>query len=208
MMSAEMSTGSVTSWIQQLDDDQPSDAQQQLWTRYFNRLTTVAREYLPSATRRVVDEEDVALSVLDSFFAAASQGRYPELQDRTGLWPLLARMAVCKSLKQRKREQAQKRGGGHVRGDSAFGQKHADAQPLSIDDFVGTEPTPETVAELRELTDQLLLRLENDTLRCVARRKLEGYGNTEIAREMGVGLRTVERKLMRIRTLWSVHSLD
>ena len=208
MTSAEISAGSVTRWIQQLDDGHASEAQQQLWARYFEKLMGVARKHLPSATRRVADEEDVALSVLDSYFASAAQGRYPELRDRTGLWPLLARMAVCKALKQRRREHAQKRGGGNVRGDSVFGQECGDAQPLTFDDFAGTDPTPETVVELRELTDHLLLKLENDTLRSIARRKLEGYGNAEIADEMGVGLRTVERKLMRIRTLWSLHSLD
>jgi DNA-directed RNA polymerase specialized sigma24 family protein len=32
---------------------------------------------------------------------------------------------------------------------------------------------------------------------------MEGYTNEEIARDLGCGLRTVERKLGRIRTLWA-----
>ena len=108
MMSAEIPAGSVTRWIQQLDDGPVSEAQQQLWARYFERLTTVARQHLTPATRRVVDEEDVALSVLDSFFAAAGHGRYPDVRDRTGLWPLLARMAVCKAFNRRRAEEALK----------------------------------------------------------------------------------------------------
>jgi DNA-directed RNA polymerase specialized sigma24 family protein len=205
-MSAETPAGSITRWVQQLDDGHASEAQQQLWARYFDRLTTVARHHLSPTTRRVVDEEDVALSVLDSFFAAAGQGRYPDLRDRTGLWPLLARMAVCKTLKQRRTAEALKRGGGNVRGDSALGRRNEDASGLTFDEFAGTDPTPETIAELRELTDHLLARLENDSLRRVARRKLEGYSNAEIAHEMGVGLRTIERKLTRIRTRWSMHA--
>ena len=90
-----------------------------------------------------------------------------------------------------------------MRGDSAFGPQDENAQASSFDDFAGTEPTPETVVELRELTEHLLAKLENDGLRWVARRKLEGYANSEIAHEMRFSLRTVERKLMRIRTRWS-----
>jgi DNA-directed RNA polymerase specialized sigma24 family protein len=206
MMSSEIPAGSVTRWLQQLEDGPASEAQQQLWARYFDRLTTVARQHLTSATRRVVDEEDVALSVLESFFAAAGQGRYPDLRDRTGLWPLLARMAVCKALKQRRHEEALKRGGGNVRGDSVFGQPNGETAALTFDEIAGSEPTPETVAELREY-DRLLSSLENDSLRWVARRKLEGYANSEIALEMGVGPRTVERKLLRIRTCWSMQAM-
>lgn len=205
MTSAETTNGSITRWIKQLNERDASDAQQQLWARYFTGLATVARGHLPSATRRVADDEDVALSVLDSFFRAARQGRYPDLHDRTGLWPLLARMAVCKALKQRRDQHAQKRGAGAVRGDSALSRPGPDAKPFSLDDLAGQEPTPDAIVELRELTERLLSQLENDTLRQVARRKLEGYQNAEIAQQLGVGLRTVERKLMRIRTLWSLH---
>ena len=45
--------------------------------------------------------------------------------------------------------------------------------------------------------------LPEDSLRLVARRKLEGYTNAEVAAELGCVEATVERKLQRIRGLWA-----
>ena len=46
-------------------------------------------------------------------------------------------------------------------------------------------------------------RLDDETLRQIAIRKMEGETNAEIARDLGVQPRTVERKLRLIRELWS-----
>ena len=50
---------------------------------------------------------------------------------------------------------------------------------------------------------RLYSRLGNDTLRAVARWKMEGYTNSEIAAKLGCVTQTVERKLHAIRQLWS-----
>ena len=44
--------------------------------------------------------------------------------------------------------------------------------------------------------------LRDDTQREIARLRLEGYENTEIAEKTGVSLRSVERKLKLIRETW------
>ena len=49
---------------------------------------------------------------------------------------------------------------------------------------------------------RLLDRLDSPELRTVAMRKVEGYGNDEIAAQLGCGLRTVERRLRLIRSIW------
>ena len=46
-------------------------------------------------------------------------------------------------------------------------------------------------------------KLRNDTLREIARLRIEGYSNAEIADATGVSLRSVERKLGVIRETWS-----
>jgi DNA-directed RNA polymerase specialized sigma24 family protein len=56
---------------------------------------------------------------------------------------------------------------------------------------------------MNEQCDRLMAALTDDQLRQIARRRLEGYTNAEIAKELGVIERTVERRLQLIRSLWS-----
>jgi hypothetical protein len=62
------SAGSVTQWLRQLKAGDPHAAQK-LWQAYFQRLLRLARQKLLGAPRRAADEEDVALSALDSTVA-------------------------------------------------------------------------------------------------------------------------------------------
>jgi DNA-directed RNA polymerase specialized sigma24 family protein len=48
----------------------------------------------------------------------------------------------------------------------------------------------------------LLSGLREPELRLIAQKRLEGYTNQEIADELQCTLRTVKRKLERIRTYW------
>ena len=50
---------------------------------------------------------------------------------------------------------------------------------------------------------RLMNRLDQPMLQQVAIRKMEGYTNQEIATELGVTQRSIERKLNRIRLIWS-----
>jgi DNA-directed RNA polymerase specialized sigma24 family protein len=62
---------------------------------------------------------------------------------------------------------------------------------------------PDHLIALSDQCRRLLESLPDDTLRQVARWKLEGYTNGEIAEQLGVAKRTVERKLNLIRRDWS-----
>src|SRR6187200_2348233 len=113
------STGSVTHWIDLLKGRDPT-AIQQLWEAYFPRLVGLARKKLRESPRRAADEEDVALSAFDSFCEGAAQGHFPQLTDRDDLWHVLVTITTRKALQLLRHEQRQKRGGGAVRGESAF----------------------------------------------------------------------------------------
>ena len=197
-----MTPGSVTHWIRELRAGDPAAAQK-LWECYFGRLVGLARQKLRALPRRAADEEDVALSAFDSFCRGAARGRYPNLTDRDNLWHLLVTITARKALQLRRLERRQKRGGGNVRGDSAFHLGTDDvAGEGDVEQAIGTTPTPEFAAQTVEEYQRLLARLTDPSLRSVAVWKMEGYTNEEIAARLNCVPRTVQRKLGLIRTLW------
>jgi RNA polymerase sigma factor (sigma-70 family) len=194
--------GSVTHWICELKDGDEGTAQQELFNRYFKRLTGLARTRLRNISRRAQDEEDVAMQALASFFEGVKAGNFPQLDDRTHLWPLLVKITVYKALDQRAHTLAQKRGRGQVRGDSVRIMPGHENDSNRVLEFVGHQPTPALICELDEQCGLMMSQLD-DQLQTVARLKLEGYTNAEIAEKLDVVERTVERKLKRIRNRWS-----
>ena len=93
-------------------------------------------------------------------------------------------------------ERRMKRGGGEVRGNSAF-------QSLDgFDNFANPGPAPEILAEMQEQYALLLAKLPDQTLRKIAIAKMEGYSTEEIAKTVGVAIRTIQRKLELIRACW------
>jgi DNA-directed RNA polymerase specialized sigma24 family protein len=190
---------SVTQWIQQLKAGDRAGVQQ-LWERFFRRLIGLARKKLQGAPKRLADEEDVALSAFDSFCRGAEQGRFPQLQDRDNLWPLLVVITARKAHDLVQHQQRKKRGGGNVVGES--GLAGPDGAAGGIQQLLGQEPTPEFAAEVAEECDRLLRLLDDEQMRAVAVWKMEGYTNEEIAARLDCVSRTVERKLRAIRSIW------
>jgi DNA-directed RNA polymerase specialized sigma24 family protein len=196
-MERNPSAKSVTHWIDALKkgDDAAAAA---LWRGYFDRVVRLARAQLGAAPRRVADEEDVALSAFRCLCDGAARGRFTELTDRDDLWRLLTVLTAHKAIDQKRRNVGQKRGGGAVRGESAFNSE----RDQGLDQFLADDPTPETLAILAEAHQRLLAVLDDDTLRHIALRKMEGFTNEEIAEQLGVTCRSVERKLQRVRARW------
>ncbi|MCA9236035.1 MAG: hypothetical protein KDA44_11220 [Planctomycetales bacterium] len=193
---------SITHWIADLKVQEDDQAQQQIWNRYFQRLMGLARLKLGNSPRRTEDEEDVAVSALHCFFAGVGAGKFPELRDRTNLWPLLAKITARKAINQRRDALRRKRGGGQVRGESLFVNSE-DASAWGLTDVLADDLTPLHLAILEEERNRLFQALPDDLLRTLARKKLEGFKNAEIASEAGVSERTIERKLTRIRNIWA-----
>ncbi|MEW4531506.1 ECF-type sigma factor [Maioricimonas sp. JC845] len=176
------------------------EAVNHLWNEYFAKLVRLSNRNLGDAPRRAAGSEDVALSAMHSFVKGAQDGRFNELDGRDELWKLLVTITVRKVARYKRRETAQKRGGGDVRGESVFnGGK--DSNP-GLDRIVGCELTPSLLTETLETCRLMLDSLGDDTLRAVAELRLEGYSNAEIASELGVSTHAVERKLALIKKKW------
>ena len=192
----------VTEWIVQLADGDEAAAER-IWSRYFDRLLRVARDKLRNARRRAADEEDVVLSAFNSFCRGLRAGRFPRLDDRHDLWKVLVTLTARKAVNQLRREHAQKRGEGKLRGESAFrlpgmSQEHVGG----IGAVLGREPSPEFAAQIADECQALLDRLDDDRLRQTALLKLEGRTTGEIAQAMDCAEATVNRRLARIRRKW------
>ncbi|HUT94074.1 MAG TPA: ECF-type sigma factor [Thermoguttaceae bacterium] len=188
-----MSDDEITVWLAALARGDEL-ASQRIWEHYCHQLIDLARKKLGQAGRRAADEEDVALSAFNSFCQGAMAGRFPRLDDRHDLWRLLVTITARKAIKQMRDARRQKRGGAIVRGESAL---HA-----GIGQVLGREPTPDFAAQMAEQTQRLLDLLEDESLKLIALLKLEGYTNEEIARSMDCSVRTVKRRLARIRQEW------
>ena len=195
--------GSVTRWLDALRGGD-LDAAQPLWERYFARLVGLARARL--RTRRspgaAEDEEDAALSAFDSFCRAATEGRFPRLDDRDDLWRLLVAITERKAADQLRRARRLKRGGGRVRTEGDLAAGGPDDEAAGLDRIAGPQPTPEFAAEFAEEYRRLFEVLRDEDLRRIAVSKLEGYTVDEIAAQLGCARRTVARRLELIRTLW------
>src|SRR5438552_5670383 len=142
------SPGSVTHWINLLKGGDPA-AIQKVWEAYFPRLVGLARKKLRESPRRAADEEDVALSAFDSFCEGAARGHFPQLANRDDLWNVLVTLTARKALQLLRHEQRQKRGGGAVRGESAFHEgTDADSDEAGPEQVMDNEPTPEFAAQM------------------------------------------------------------
>jgi DNA-directed RNA polymerase specialized sigma24 family protein len=176
-------------------------AAEQLWRRYFDRLVRLAQARLKAAPRGAADEEDIALSAFDSFCRGAVRGQFPRLDDRNDLWRLLVTITARKAVDHLKREHSLRRGGGRVIGEAAIDVGDPEAGRW-LEQVVGQEPTPSFVAQVVDECRHLLEGLGDEDLRTVALLRMEGYTNDQIAERLGCGLRSVERKLARIRARW------
>lgn len=191
---------SVTAWIGDLKNG-GDIATQRIWERYFEKLVRLASRQLGSAPRRMADEEDVAVSVFQCLCEGAASGRFDQLQDRDDLWKLLTAISSMKAVDQIRRQTAKKRGGTAVRGESLVAGW--DGQRGGLDQLLHGDPSPEFLAIMDEQQRQLFLALPDGSQREVARLRLEGFRNDEIADRLGMSLRSVERKLKLVREVWT-----
>lgn len=193
---------SVTAWIHGLKQGE-AEASRQLWERYFQRLVVLASKRLGGASRRVADEEDVAVNVFDTICRGAAAGHFDQLTNRDDLWRLLVAISSQKAVDQIRRQMSAKRGGGAVRGESICLPADELGGPAGFEQFMGQDPTPEFLTLMDEQHQRLFDLLRDDTQRAIARLRMEGYSNDEIAEQLSISVRSVERKLGLIRDAWA-----
>jgi len=179
--------------------------QARVWDEHFPILARAAKRKLDGVPRRSFDEEDVALAALHCFFDAVRAGTIYPWRTVGELCRLPLTITRRKAFAFRRRETRAKRGGGKVRGDSVFYvPPEEDHHPLAARrEPQDNRPSPKTECAGAEDERQLLDALPDDSLRQIARLRLDGHTNDEIALMLGCARRTVERKVHHIRVTWA-----
>jgi RNA polymerase sigma factor (sigma-70 family) len=186
------SEGSVTGWVARLQTGD-AEAARKLWDRYFQHLLAVARQKLRGRILHTADEQDVAASAFASFCQGVQGDHFPELNDRDNVWAILIRITTRKVVDYVRYDQRKRR---------THGKGEADPELLPADEL-----SPEAAAQVTEEFERLLDALADPVLQTIALWKMEGFTNKEIAQKLSqvrqTHERTVERKLERIRAIWS-----
>jgi DNA-directed RNA polymerase specialized sigma24 family protein len=195
MATNPMADQSITGWIRgsEAGDGQ---SQEKLWNHYFDRVVRLARSRMYAIQASVYDEEDAAVSALNSLFRGIRKNQYPDLHSRDNLWRLLILITHRKLIAQKRRQAAR------------ISPAVQDEASERIDQIVSSEPTPELVAEVMDETERLLKLLGEDKLRRIAVMRMDGLSTEEIAVRLGSTSRTIRRKLERIRDIWEVPNDD
>ncbi len=181
-------------------------AVQKLWEHYYPQLVVHARGRLAPGARRDADEEDHVQEAFQSFFSAIRAGRYRDLENRENLWGLLVEITLNKVHDHRKRQGRAKRGGGRVRGESAFlGGDAADTmggERRGIELVADAVPISEFAEFLDDECRELIDRLGDPRLVQIASLWLRGRSQKQIAGQLGCSDATVARKQDLIRKKW------
>lgn len=165
-----------------------------IWAEYFDRLTELAKYSLSPIGQQVASPDEVAGSVLRILWDGAQNDRFAAVNDRRDLWRILVVLTEHKVIDKERQARAKKRGGA-----SGAGRIHPDL----LAQVPSKEPSPAMIHELRDEMERLLRLLPSETLRQIALWRLEGRSVEEIARQLEVTTRTIERKLVLIRELWA-----
>lgn len=193
----------LSSSLGELLDKAPQEAEA-IWSEFFPRMLKLAKVKLGGMQLRTFDEEDVALSAMNSFFRGKNDGRFDRLDSRDEMWRLLATITVRKVTAQRRKAMADKRGAGAIRGESIFfNPANADSSMIAgLGNFSDDRLLPDTTEEILKNCEHLLEKLDDEKLRRTAIMRLEGYSNQEISDELGCSVARTKQRLQRIRELW------
>lgn len=113
------------------------------------------------------------------------------------------KMVARKAIDWLRYEQAEKRGGGRVRGDSAFPRSISAGDSSSGSVQIPADvPAPSAHAAAEEWWQHVFDLLPDDECRRIVREKLDGATNRQIADGLGFSLRMVERRLQLVRKIW------
>ncbi|HEX4612978.1 MAG TPA: ECF-type sigma factor [Urbifossiella sp.] len=169
------------------------EAAREVFDRFARRLAGLAATRLPAAARSKLDPEDVAQSVLRTFFRRHAAGEFaPDHWD--ALWSLLAVLAVRKCGHRVGQLFAARR---DARRDAAPPDPSASGTGVGWDP-PDRAPSPSEAVAFADTLAAVLAGLK-DRERAVVELRLQGYEVAEVAAKAGCSERTAHRLLAAVR---------
>jgi RNA polymerase sigma factor (sigma-70 family) len=158
-------------------------AARDVFERYVQRLTGLARSRLSPQLRTRIDADDVVMSAYRSFFLRARQGEF-QLGEERDLWRLLVEITLHKLYRQTTFHGAQRRSTRRETADVTGAPPHAASR----------EPPPEAAVLLADELAAVMTELPAEA-RAALEMRLQGRELTEIAQALQKSERTVRRWL-------------
>ncbi len=162
-------------------------AQAAVFEDFASKLQAVVSKKLDRRLRRLIDAEDVVQSAFRSLFRRID-AQQVEMRSVSNLWHLLVTIAARRCFRHARNLMADKR---DVRKtvSTTVATEDGDA-PL---DLLATDPTPDQIAETREILQMTLESLDEVGVG-VLLMELQDYTEPEIAAKLQCSERTVRRK--------------
>jgi RNA polymerase sigma factor (sigma-70 family) len=182
-------------------------AASQIWQRYFRDLLDLARRNLDRKVRVRADEEDVVQSMFQSFCARQGRGEF-DLADRDELWRLLVTITLRKARNLMRDNHRDRRDVARTPTLPKANDSNSSCPGWALEQMDARSPSPADALLLNEALERRLAMLDSPELRQIALWRLEGYTNREIADRLQRTERSVERRLGRIRSKWSVDEVE
>ena len=163
-----------------------SQAMQDLFDRYSQRLEQIATKNIQAALKRRFDGEDVVQSVFRTFFRRQKEEKL-RIEHSEQLWRLLVRITLCKTRSRARQHTAGRR---DARADKAIG---ADWELLA------RAPSPQDAIALSEEVDAVLEGLPVRAGEILSKR-FEGETKSDIAKQLNLSRQTIHRILKLVET--------
>lgn len=156
--------------------------------RYLPRLIQLADKSISERYRAKIEAEDVAASVCRTFIRHVGKGSF-RIENDEDLWKLLVTITLNKARNK-------------ARGFST--EKRDVSQEVAFEDpgliaALRSHPSPVEAAEFVDMLSVLAARLDDEMATQVLLGLVNGKKVIEIAGELGVTTKTVQRKKVRIR---------
>jgi DNA-directed RNA polymerase specialized sigma24 family protein len=178
--------------------DGDPQAIQKLVERYFRKLSEYADKKLSRRLRLSEDGEDIAILVLHAIAKNSQLGQFPNLQHREDLWLLMILLTQQQVIERHREAKEIGASGFAIQNMTDLLEKYN----CSLDDFLENDSGRDRFFEIMDCWNELLKTFDDDRSRDIARLKLQGFSNREIASILSLVPKTVDRKVQHIMQRW------